>query len=213
MNSQWRQTRSSEIFEGDPLDQKTIRAYDTRAVDFAADWEDHQAAPDDLRDAVRQFFLAGPTADIGCGSGRDTAWLAENAFDVVGVDASKGLIKEAKRRHCGIRFEVGQLPELKMLQRDFYANVLCETVIMHLDVHLIPEAVRQLMSLLAPGGILYLTWRVTKDGDMRDDMGRLYSSFAASLVLDRLAQSKIMLNEERVSASSGKAIHRIVACK
>ena len=193
------------------MDQETIRTYDSKAADFAADWEDEQAPPTELRNAVRQYFLDGPTVDIGCGSGRDTAWLAQKGFDVVGVDASTGLIREARNRHPGVRFKIDVLPEVNTLQRSFYANVLSETVIMHLEEDSIAEAVRQLVSLLVPGGVLYLTWRVTRDDDVRDDEGRLYSSFAPSLVRDALAQTLIVVDEERTSASSGNIIHRIVA--
>jgi SAM-dependent methyltransferase len=195
------------------LDHKTLCIYDRKAADFAADWEDGQAPPVDLRDAVRLYFGDGPTVDVGCGSGRDAAWLSENGFDVVGLDASTGLICEARRRHPDVRFEIDRLPELSTLQRGSYINVLCETVIMHLPVSSIAESVRQLVSLLVPGGTLYLTWRVTRDDDVRDDEGRLYSSFSPSLVRDALAPTQIVLDEERVSASSGKVIYRIVAVK
>jgi hypothetical protein len=46
---------------------------------FAQDWHE-QPPPTDLHDIVRQFFLPGPTADIGCGGGREVAWLRSNGF-------------------------------------------------------------------------------------------------------------------------------------
>jgi len=39
---------------------------------------------------VARFFIrSGVTADIGCGSGREVAWLNANGFPAVGFDASK----------------------------------------------------------------------------------------------------------------------------
>src|SRR5262249_26819081 len=61
------------------MDQTTLAAYDRDAAAFAREWET-QPAPSDLHDVVRRFFAPGPTADIGCGSGRDTAWLGRNGF-------------------------------------------------------------------------------------------------------------------------------------
>ena len=195
------------------MDAETIRVYDAKASEFAADWEDEQAPPVDLREAIKQYFRTGPTIDVGCGSGRDTAWLAESGFDVVGVDASAGLIEEARRRHPGVRFQIDSLPDLTTLQPSAFSNVLCETVIMHLQVETIARSVRQLVTLLVPGGVLYLTWRVTRDSDVRDNQGRLYTSFAPSLVREALVDAQISVDEESNSSSSGKVIHRIVAFK
>jgi SAM-dependent methyltransferase len=192
------------------MDDPTIRAYDDDPVGFSDDWEAHPA-DGDLRSLVSQHFGAGPTADVGCGSGRDTAWLASAGFDVIGYDASPGLIAEARRRHPGIRFEVAALPALEAAVSGTFANVLCETVIMHLPADLIGPSVQRLAGLLAPAGTLYLTWRVTAGADHRDEHGRLYTAFEPSVVLDALPAAAILVNEQRSSASSGKTIHRLIA--
>ena len=49
-----------------------------------------------------------------------------------------------------------------------FDNVLCETVIMHLRRPQILAAVRRLLAILKPDGILYLSWRVTDGADQRD---------------------------------------------
>jgi SAM-dependent methyltransferase len=69
------------------MDPATLAAYDAAAAAFAAEW-DAQLAPTDLHDLVKRFFRPGLTADIGCGSGRDAAWLAANGFPTVGYDPS-----------------------------------------------------------------------------------------------------------------------------
>ena len=63
-----------------------------------------------------------------------------------------------------------------------FDNVLCETVIMHLRRPQILDAVRRLLAILKPGGILYLSWRVTEGADQRDPQGRLYSAFESALI-------------------------------
>lgn len=193
------------------MDPETIRTYDARAGDYAREWEDDQPPPDDLRAVVERYFGNGPTVDVGCGSGRDTAWLASAGYDVLGVDASAGLLAEARRRHPGVRFAEDALPGLESLPGGTFANVLCETVIMHLAAPAIPGAVRRLAGLLAPGGALYLSWRVTEGADLRDGAGRLYASFGPQIVRDALSGADLELDEQRVSASSGKVVHRILA--
>jgi len=193
------------------MDQETIRTYDADARGFAEEWEVEQAAPEDLQGVVQQYFRPGPTVDVGCGSGRDTAWLAANGFDVVGVDASKGLIEEAQRRHPGVDFTSDTLPALRTLENRTFTNVLCETVIMHLGAEGAAASARRLAALLAPNGVLYLSWRVTEGQDVRDPKGRLYAAFETSLITDAIEDLDIELDERIVSASSKKIVHRIVA--
>jgi SAM-dependent methyltransferase len=194
------------------MDLKTLSAYDHDAPVFAKDWHE-QPPPTDLQTAVRQFFKPERTADIGCGSGRDTAWLNDNGYPAIGYDASKGLLAEARRRYPQWRFLLNALPELYGIADNSFANILCETVIMHLQPEAISPSVRKIMGILEPGGTLYLTWRVTEGADLRDAHGRLYTAFDSSLVFQALPKENILLDEQVTSASSGKIIHRVVARK
>jgi SAM-dependent methyltransferase len=195
------------------MDRETLAAYDTGAAGFAKDWHD-QPPPADLHALVRRFFRAGGrTADIGCGSGRDVAWLSANGFPAVGYDLSAGLLAQARARYPDLAFHSAALPALEGIADASYANVLCETVIMHLPRDDLAPAVRRLLAILAPGGVLYLSWRVTRGADLRDSHGRLYGAFDADLVRGALGSAEVLLDEEAVSDSSGKVIHRLVARK
>ena len=193
------------------MDRKTLAAYDTDAAAFAKDWHD-QPAPRDLQEVVERFFVrGGNSADIGCGSGREVGWLNANGFSAAGFDASEGLLKEARQRYPGLKFAHSELPELRGVGS--FDNVLCETVIMHLDRKQIAAAVRRLLDVVKPSGILYLSWRVTDDADLRDAQGRLYCAFDAAMVLTELKDTTVLLDEEVISGSSGKKIHRLVVKK
>jgi SAM-dependent methyltransferase len=194
------------------MDHATLAAYDTDAARFTREWHD-QPPPDDLHDLVRRFFVPGRTADIGCGSGREVAWLAANGLRAIGYDASAGLLAQARARYPELAFEVAALPELAAIADASFDNVLCETVIMHLAPDVLASSVRRLLAILKPGGVLYVSWRVTAGTDQRDAHGRLYAAFDKTLVLEQLPDAAILLDEEVVSASSGKTIHRIVARK
>jgi SAM-dependent methyltransferase len=194
------------------MDDATLGAYDRDAKDFADDWES-QPPPVDLHAVVREFFVPGPTADIGCGSGRDAGWLNSNGYPTEGFDASEGLLAEARRRHPQVRFGAAVLPGLDGIVDGSFANVLCETVIMHLEPEAVTPAVERLLAILLPGGILYLSWRVTEGADRRDEQGRLYAAFDPERVLRALKATQILLDEQVGSLSSGKLIRRIVARK
>jgi SAM-dependent methyltransferase len=195
------------------VDKPTLAAYDRDAAAFARDW-DEQPAPVDLHEIIRRSFIAGgATADIGCGSGREVAWLNANDFPAKGYDASDGLLAEARTRYPQFEFAHAELPGLDGIAANAFDNVLCETVIMHLDRVEVAPSVRRLLDIVKPGGVLYLSWRVTEGEDQRDKHERLYAAFEPSLVRSELAGATILLDEERISASSGKKIARIVVRK
>ena len=194
------------------MDRETLGAYDRDAATFANDWA-AQPPPSDLHAIVQRFFMPGLSADIGCGSGRDTAWLNDNGFPACGYDASEGLLAEARKRHPQLTFRYAVLPELCGVEDNSFVNVLCETVIMHLAPDAVAPAVAKLVAILAPGGTLYLSWRVTENADKRDDRGRLYAAFDPALVLGALGEAQILLDEQLESVSSGKVVRRIVARK
>jgi SAM-dependent methyltransferase len=195
------------------MDTQTVAAYDALAETFAQEWRE-QPAPEDMYALFRRVFKeGGATADIGCGSGRDVAWLNAHGFPCVGFDASEGLLAEARRRYPALTFLPSLLPELSGIGDDSFDNVLCETVIMHLPHAAIMPSVKRLLAILKTAGNLYLTWRVTKDSDVRDGQGRLYAAFDAQGIRHALAGADILLDEEVISASSGKTIHRMVARK
>ena len=164
------------------MDAPTLAAYDANAAAYAADWL-AQEPPGDMYALLRTYFTPGPTADIGCGAGRDTAWLAAHGFEARGFDASAGLLAQARAAHPALRFDAASLPELAGVERGAFQNVLCETVIMHLAPAQVGPSMRSLLALLRPGGTLYLSWRVTDDESKRDPAGRLYAAFDKALVM------------------------------
>jgi SAM-dependent methyltransferase len=193
------------------MDRTTLDAYDAHAAEYAQDWLD-QPPPDDMYALLERHFAPGPTADVGCGAGRDTAWLASRGFDATGYDASAALLDEARRRHPGLRFEQAALPELAGVPAGAFGNVLCETVIMHLEPAEAFASAARLAGLLRPGGTLYLSWRVNADVSSRDARGRLYTVLDAARVRAAFGDAIEVLDEhETVSESSGKRVHRLIA--
>ena len=144
---------------------------------------------------------------------RTIVFAHANGFPAEGFDASDGLLDQARGRYPQHTFVHAELPALTGIAPATYDNLLCETVIMHLDPADIAPSVRRMLDVTKPGGILYLSWRVTKGADLRDKQGRLYAAFDANIVRDELSGATLLLDAEVVSASSAKTIHRLVARK
>jgi SAM-dependent methyltransferase len=195
------------------MDEATLNAYERDAAGFAKEWNE-QPSPLDMYDLLSRYFRPGPTADIGCGSGRDLAWLVSNGYDACGFDASPALVRQARSVYDELDVREAALPALEGVPRNFFENVLCETVIMHLDSQDVGLAVTNLFGLVRPGGTLYLSWRVTENQSERDNRGRLYSAFDKQCVVDALSPDAVFLfDREDISASSGKRVHRLVVRK
>jgi SAM-dependent methyltransferase len=193
------------------MDERTIATYSTQAGRFAADWRD-QPPPSDLYALLERHFVpGGRTADIGCGSGRDVAWLDAHGFPSIGYDAADGLLAEAAAAYPSLQFARAALPALEPIASNSFDNVLCETVIMHLPPDEVTDACARLVDILRPSGILYLSWRVSESDSSRDAAGRLYAAFDVARVTDGLHAAEILLDADALNVSSGKRVHRIVA--
>ena len=192
------------------MDDATLAAYDTAAGDYARDWL-AQPVPDDMYALLTEHFVpGGVSVDIGCGAGRDTAWLLAHGYRACGYEPSAGLIAQARAAYPGLRFGTAALPELAQIEDEACDNVLCETVIMHLPPAEVPAAVSNLARILKAGGTLYLSWRVSAGEGQRDPQGRLYAGFDAGLVRDALPAGELLLDAQSTSVSSGKTIHRLI---
>ena len=135
----------------------TRATYDTVAVDYArivtgldAEGPLDRAMLADFADRVD-----GPVADVGCGTGRLTAYLAGLGLDVVGIDLSPGMVAVARRTYPSLRFEVGSMTALD-LPDGGVAGVLAWYSIIHTPPEGLPSVVAELRRVLAPGGHLLL---------------------------------------------------------
>src|SRR5207247_2239914 len=75
-----------------------------------------KSVPIEVQQAVEDdWFTPGASVlDIGCGDGELAAWLAEQGYDVVGVDFAEAAIVKAERAYAGVRgltFEVVDICE------------------------------------------------------------------------------------------------------
>lgn len=105
----------------------------------------------------------GLVLDVGAGSGRDAAWMAEQGHEVVAVEPAEAMRTVARERHPqpNIQWIDDRLPSLeKVHQLDYQFDVvLLSAVWMHLPLSQRERAFRKLAQLLRPGGLLVITLR------------------------------------------------------
>ena len=142
-----------------------IRWYHERAKRVADDYES-LSFPDVHNWLIDRLPPGGESIvlDVGAGSGRDAAWLAERGHEVVAVEPAAALRQEAACRHPDprIRWLDDQLPGLEDVHRLglCFDAILLSAVWMHVPEGQRARAFRKLITLLKPGGMLAFTLRL-----------------------------------------------------
>jgi SAM-dependent methyltransferase len=114
---------------------------------------------DVLCDDVKARAPDGRVADFGCGSGQVARYCADRGVAAVGVDLSPAMIDEARARHPGVAFEVGDLLALATPDAT-YAGATAFYAICHLTRAELPLAFGELRRVLVPGGALLVSWHI-----------------------------------------------------
>ncbi len=106
---------------------------------------------------------SGRALDIGAGTGRDAAALADRGFAVTAVEPTAELRAHGARLHAAkaIAWIDDSLPDLPVLAAggERFDLVMLTAVLMHLDAGERSRAMARLAAHLAPGGRLVITLR------------------------------------------------------
>jgi len=119
-------------------------------------FRDMAARGDDLAGEARLVDAMVPRGsrvlDAGCGTGRVGGHLAAAGHDVVGVDLDPELIEEARSRHPGSAWLVGDLSELDLPGAGFDVIVCAGNVMTFVAPSTRREILRRFRAHLGTGG-------------------------------------------------------------
>lgn len=152
---------------------KPTRGYEGEAGRALAE-QYESVDPAVLHQALVPHLPSAPAAilDVGAGSGRDAAWLANLGHSVLAVEPSATMRAEGQRRHPlpGISWVTDSLPGLESIFRlsTAFDVILLSAVWMHIPPADRPRAFRKLVTLLKPGGMLAITLRLGPPPPDRD---------------------------------------------
>jgi SAM-dependent methyltransferase len=129
-------------------------AYDALAAGFAARWFEMRLL-EDMRRLVARLPPGGRVLDVGCGPGRDVAWLAEQGFAALGVDLSRGMLAEGRAR--GVPGALIQADMRRLPFRDgTFAGIWACASLLHIPRAQAGATLRELARVVRPGH-LYLS--------------------------------------------------------
>ncbi|OGD22442.1 MAG: hypothetical protein A2Y69_15195 [Candidatus Aminicenantes bacterium RBG_13_59_9] len=122
------------------------------------------------RDLLLRFARSVPApavCDLGCGSGHIGAHLQSLGLEVVGIDLSPGMVEEAKRRYPKVRYEMGDMLDLK-LEESSLGGIVALYSIIHLRREDLGKAFRGMSRVLKPGGLLLVAFH-RGQGEIHED--------------------------------------------
>lgn len=94
--------------------------------------------------------------EIGCGTGKNTVWLAQHCKHVTAVDFSEGMLQKAKEKvkYSNVSFVQADLLQPWAFEKDGYGLVVFSLVLEHIE-HLEP-VFEKAQAVLRPGGYIYV---------------------------------------------------------
>ncbi|MEP7023661.1 MAG: class I SAM-dependent methyltransferase [Actinomycetota bacterium] len=133
----------------------TRRSYDSVAENYAAQFRTElDGKPLDralLGCLVEQAVPGAPVADLGCGPGHVTGWLADRGVAAVGIDLSPAMVAAARRDYLDAQFRAGDLLQLPAADGEFGVAVMFYAII-HLAPGELTRAFAETRRVLRPGG-------------------------------------------------------------
>lgn len=156
-------------------DDRIAASYDAVAERYAEEIGDelsHKPVDRAWLNLLVELAEGGTIADVGCGPGHVSAYLAELGARVVGIDISRKMIEVALSAYQGIDFEVGSLLALPAGDAK-WSGAVCAYSIIHLEPGQRPAAFAELARVIVPGGWLLLSFHIDDDAHAMGEVERL----------------------------------------
>jgi ubiquinone/menaquinone biosynthesis C-methylase UbiE len=155
------------------------RAYDAQLGDEL----DRKPLDRALLNAFIELAGTGTLADVGCGPGHVTRYLAARHDDVVGVDVSPGMIELARERAPALEFVVGSMLKLPVAD-GAWAGAIALYSIIHLTADERAVACHEFSRAVRRGGWLLVAFHVDSPDYATGEANHLTSWFGESVDLD-----------------------------
>jgi ubiquinone/menaquinone biosynthesis C-methylase UbiE len=162
------------------------KAYDAVAREYDRQIShelDHKPLDRAWLTAFADLVGTGTIADVGCGPGHVTRYLAELHHDVVGVDLSPAMIAIARERAPKLTFTVESMLALAAGD-EAWVGVVAWYSIIHLEAHQRPAAYAEFARVLQPGGHLLIAFHIDSPQFATGHVNHIYEWFGQHVQLD-----------------------------
>jgi cyclopropane fatty-acyl-phospholipid synthase-like methyltransferase len=163
--------------------ESTLKYYQENAEALAERYEGAEVS-ELQKHLAKTFDLSDKILEIGCGSGRDAAFMHQQGFDVTAVDGASTMIENAVLLHPEL---VGRIREvilpngLKSFAEQSFDGIYSIATLMHLDLEEIKVSLGYISKLLTRGGKFYFSVSIARDdvnSDSFDLKGRRFTTLS-----------------------------------
>lgn len=179
------------------IDPATYEFYQSGAPFFSAS---SACGPSRHLDAFLDRLSPGARVlELGCGTGRDAARIAERGFDIDATDGIPAMVVKANERH-DIGARVMQFGELSATNA--YDAVWAHACLLHCPRDELPGVLSRIHAALRPGGLHYASYKLG-DGEGRDLLGRLHNFPSFDWLAQLYVDAGFTIVDEEVFAGKG----------
>ena len=179
-------------------DKETLNVYAAKAEDYAKRFA---SSKPDLHLAA--FMLAVPNEgrvlDLGCGTGRSTAFMKKAGLRADALDASPEMAEIARVEH-GVDVTIGSFETLDA--EGTYDGVYANFSLLHAPKAEMPEHLARISKALVPGGFFHIGLK-TGTGEKRDALGRFYAFYTDAEITGLLDDAGFVVIERSFGADAG----------
>lgn len=157
----------------------TLKYYNNHAESISKQYESANVS------AIQKLLLEvfpkdSNLLEIGCGSGRDAAFMLEKGYAILAIDTSKNMIKEAKKLHPKLEdsLQVATIPSNLDIRDKSFDGVYSIATLMHLEKSKIDLSIAKIYSCLKNNGkFLFSVPLRRKDLNLEnyDEKGRYFT--------------------------------------
>lgn len=110
--------------------------------------------------------------DIGCGNGKDTAYLMQKGADVIGVDYSSGMLEEARKHVAEAVFIQMDMRSLQF-SNEVFDGVWANGCIYHIPKNNLVTVLKEILRVLNTSGVLSFNFKLGV-GEKLEDIPRSF---------------------------------------
>lgn len=179
----------------------TLEFYNANAKKLLTRYESAQV--DDVHGFMASHLEPGARVlELGCGSGRDAAWMLASGYEVTAVDGSTAMLSETLAAHPQLagHLQLADLGEPLPFPSVSFDAVVSIAVVMHLTEARAAALIAEIRRVLVPGGILVFSVCIRRPDPVTsglDSRGRWFTVREACWWLGLCAGAGLMVTADR----------------
>lgn len=141
--------------KNEKLLKETIQTYEGYANAYESKWGNYSGL-ENIADNFISYLNGKKVLDVGCGPGRDSKYLYDKGFEVVGIDLTNNFLEIAKAKVPRAKFYKMDMRNLGFKNQSFN-GIWCNGAFLHIPKNQNNKTLKEFYRVLKPEGIMYLS--------------------------------------------------------